>query len=141
MLRLRNTAAAVKFRAGMPAWMEPKGAAYIEIDARPAGQINTAFMAARDEVTMAHRVRETPEEQRAFALDWIGAIYDTCVLSWRTNLIDDTTGQVLTCDRPTFLELADVRVAEVAKAMLDFQAAILEAGQKIIDDTEATIKN
>lgn len=139
MLRLRNTAAAVKFRADLPAWLGQ--GAFIEIDARPAGQINTAFMAARDEVATAHKTRDTAEEQRAFAQDWFAAIYDTCVLAWRTNLINDESSEPLTCDRDTFLELADVRVSEISKAFLDFQTMILEAGQKVIADTESTIKN
>jgi hypothetical protein len=141
-MRIRNTAPTVKFRAEMPAWMEPRGAAFLEIDARPAGQINTAFMAAVDAAKSARAARdESPESQRAFAMDFIGAVYDTCVITWRTNLIDDETGQPLTCDRATFMEVADLRVSEISKAILDFQTAILEAGQRVIADNEAATKN
>ena len=149
-MRLRTIAPIVKFRAELPAWMEPKGVAFIEIDARPAGEVNTAFMAARDEVVLAHKVSGTDHDletvegiraNRAFGAAWIGAIYDTCVIGWRTNLIDDATGNALATDRDTFLDLADVRIADVSKVFLDFQKAIIDAGAKVIADTEATTKN
>jgi hypothetical protein len=152
MLDIRTTAPLVKFRATLPAWMEPKGQAFIEIDARPAGKVNTPYLAAREGVVLAHRVRGNPEAaseptvesikaSREFGRDWIAMIYDTCVMEWRTNLIDNATGQTLTCDKATFLDLAEVRVEEIAKAMTDFQEQLLTAGEAVLADTEATIKN
>jgi len=150
-MRLRNTAPAVKFRAEFPEWMEPKGAAFIEIDARPAGQVNSAFMAAQEEIALAHAIRgeeigdaATPAQIktiREFGRDLIAVIFDTCVITWRTNLIDDETGQTLTCDRETFLALADVRIGAVSQVFVDFQQAIADAGKKVLQDTEATVKN
>lgn len=154
MIRLRNTAPLVKFRAEFPAHWEPKGAAFIEIDARPAGRINTAFMAAREEVILSHPLRDlrevarerevTPDDirsVRAFNRAWVAMTYDTCVITWRTNMIDDATMQPLTCDAATFLELAEMPVDEMAAAFLRFQADLQEAGEKAIAETEATIKN
>lgn len=148
MLNLRTTAATVKFRAALPKWMEPKGQAFIEIDARPAGRINSAFMAAREEMTLAHMLRPeavTDAEKliaaQAYGRDAMAAIYDTCVLSWRTNLIDDGTGATLTCDRETFLALADVRIAEVSDALRAFVEQAVAAGDRVIEETEAATKN
>lgn len=152
-MRLRSTGATVAFRADLPAWLEPKGAAFIEITARPMGRCNTAFMAARESAVLSHRMRtgDAPESEvetveqfqhkREFGREWMCAIYDTCVISWRTNLVDDETGAALACDRDTFIELADLRIAEIGKVFLDFQTALMEAGAKVIADTEATIKN
>ncbi len=143
MLKLRNVAPAVKFRVDLPAWMEPKGAAFLEIDARPAGRINTAFMAAQEEVQFARKVAgdDDYKAKREFGQAWIGMLFDTCVIEWRTNLINDETGQPLPCDRATFIELADVRVAEISRAFVDFQTAILDAGTRAIEETEAAVKN
>jgi hypothetical protein len=143
MIRLRNTAPAVNFRADLPAWMEPKGAAYIEIDARPAGRINNAFMAGMEAAQFAHRIAEGADDRakQEFGKATFAVVYDTCVLEWRTNLINDETGEALTCDRDTFLELADVRVAEVSRAFMDFYSALMDAGKRAIEDTEATVKN
>lgn len=147
-MRLRNTGTVVNFRAALPAWMEPAGQAFIEIDARPAGRINSAFIAACEAAELANKLRAKPENDadRIMAMqehgrDLMAAVYDTCVVEWRTNLVDDETGNALTCDRATFLELADVRIAEVSDAFRGFVEAIKAAGQKVLDDTEATAKN
>jgi len=143
-MRLRVTAPTVKFRAELPAWIDPKGTAFIEIDARPAGVINTEFMAAREEVSLAHVLADGEKDLRkirAVNRDWIAAIYDTCVIAWRTNLVDGDTDQPLTCDRDTFLALAEVKVSEIAKAFIDFQKEIVEAGERVVAETQATIKN
>ena len=157
MLTLKTTETAiVKHRATLPAWIEPKGAAFIEIDGRPAGRINQAFMAARERIDLARRIREAgaqaitdpgeavkakDEAGSGFARDWYGVVYDTCVVGWRTNLLDGETGKPLTCDRDTFMALVGVPIAEVSQVFLSFQAAILEAGKQVEEDTEATIKN
>ena len=143
MLKLRNVAPAVTFRADLPGWMEPKGAAYLLIEARPAGRINTAFMAAQEEIVFARKIEgeDDVNSKREFGRAWIGMLHDTCVLRWETNLINDETGEALTCDRATFVELAEVRVAEISKAFLDFQTAVMEAGERAIKEVEATVKN
>jgi hypothetical protein len=143
MLKLRNVAPAVTFRADLPGWMEPKGAAYLLIEARPAGRINTAFMAAQEEIVFARKIEgeDDVNSKREFGRAWIGMLHDTCVLRWETNLINDETGEALTCDRATFVELAEVRVAEISKAFLDFQTAVMEAGERAIKEAEATVKN
>jgi hypothetical protein len=143
MLKLRNVAPAVTFRADLPVWMEPKGAAYLLIEARPAGLINTAFMAAQEEILFARKIEgeDDVNSKREFGRAWFGMLHDTCVLRWETNLINDETGEALTCDRATFVELAEVRVAEISKAFLDFQTAVMEAGKRAIKEAEATVKN
>lgn len=146
--------ALVKFRADLPVWMG-KGL-FIEIDGRPSGRINQDFMAARERVDLAQRVwaaqidaiadpgekvKAKDEAATDFGQEWLGVIYDTCVIAWRTNLVDAETNKPLTCDRATFLDLASVRITEIARAFIDFQTAVLEAGAKVVADTEATIKN
>lgn len=144
----------VKFRADLPAWM---GAGlFIEIDSRPSGRVNQAFMTAREAVNLARRVRAAgvdaatdPGEKvraqddagREFGKDWCGCVYDTCIIEWRTNLVDAETGRVLTCDRATFIELFDVKIAEISEAFIKFLKEIEKAGDDVAADTEATIKN
>lgn len=149
-MRLRNSIPAVKFRADLPKWMEPKGAAFIEIDARPAGNVNSAWLAASAEVSLANMTRlsaakddevATLRAQRGLGADFWVAVFDTCVIAWRTNLIDDATGAALTCDRETFLELANVSITEISGALIKFQAMLFDAAKSVAKETDAIVKN
>ena len=146
----------VRFRADLPAQLEPVGKAFVEIDARPAGMVNQAFMAARDKLAQAAKIREMrmarieDEVDRAIAkedsdrtsgAEWLGLVYDTCVIAWRTNLIDGETDQPLTPTRETFLDLADVRIPQVADMFVRFQTEVLQAGADAAEADAATIKN
>lgn len=146
----------VRFRADLPAQLEPVGAAYVEIDARPAGVVNQAFMAGRDKMAQAAKIREMrlariedevdraiakDESDRIGGADWLGLVYDTCVIAFRTNLIDGDTDQPLSATRETFLALADVRLAAVSDMFLRFQAEVLQAGADAAEADAATIKN
>ena len=157
MLKLQTTETPlVHFRADLPAWLEPKGAAFIEIESRPAGQINQPFMAACEGVNLALRMREAAIEKitdpseavkaradasRQFGRDWLGAVYDTCITSWLCNLVDQDAGRPVTCDRETFLALADVPIEQIGEAFAGFQKAISDAGKAALAETDATIKN
>lgn len=149
MLNLRTSAPMVKFRADLPEWFVP--GAFVEIDARPLGRVNSAYMAAMDEARINHRMRMgnetpgdvlTPEQERATRAstrEWYGVIYDTCVMAWRTNL-EDEAGP-LECNRANFLELAGTPIAELTAMFNAFVAQAAEACNVVLADTEATIKN
>lgn len=139
----------VRFRADLPKWLEPVGAAYIEIDARPAGVVNQVFLAGQDRIVTAQRIRDTAAADdtaksaaaKETGLDWLGLVYDACVLGWRTNLIDAETNGPIEPTRATFMDLADVRIPHVTQMFINFQTAILKAGDDAAADDEATIKN
>ena len=148
-MRLRNTGTTITFRADLPAWLEPTGAAFIEVTARPMGRVNSAYMAARETAMLAYQIEAGEDAEPAaklaatkrLGMAMMAAVYDACVVSWSVNLINDETGEALQADRDTFLELADTKITEIGKAFLDLQNALLEAGAKVLADTEATIKN
>jgi len=145
----------IMFRREMPAFLGPDGeTCYIEIDARAGGAVNPAYQAKLEQLGKLARVMQkkvvkitNEDEQVDFEFDgtidlnlkWFGVIYDTCVIEWRSNIINDDAPIV--CNRENFLALTEVRVPELAKALADFKAATEEAAKDVEKDDAATIKN
>lgn len=152
----------VKFRRVLPEYLGPGGECFIEIEARPAGSLNPAYVAAVEDVMRGFRLTSRKLEKLNKADDdagfvaadekaamevtrnrW-GALYDACVIGWTSNIqTEDDNGNTaaITCDRATFLALTEERIPTIANALIDFEAACKDAGKAIQEDDEALAKN
>lgn len=144
----------VQFRRVLPEWLGPGGECYIEVDARAGGAINAAWSAAMEQLMirariMDRRIKDEPnaetfvrtdhQNRLTVVKDTFGILYDTCVLSWRTNILDD--GKPIEPSRANFLELAEVRVPEIAAAFMALRVEIMAAGAAVVEDDKGIIKN
>jgi len=150
----------VEFRAVLPEEFGPGGECFIEIDARAAGPMNGPFVMAVEAAIQRHRIgmrklSKTDDDAAYVAADRkladattrarLMALYDHCIIEWRSNiqvLDDKDNAQDITCDRESFLDMADMRgVPEIVGSLADFEAACMEAGKMASEDDEATVKN
>jgi hypothetical protein len=148
----------VKFRRVFPEYKSAFGdEAFIEIDARPGGYVNPAYMAATE------RLR-TETELRKARLDGIGAdhvavieftaatgwqpvvdhltaIYDTCIIEWRCSFKDGDGPIVIS--REKFIELAHEIGSSIflRMAMVDLVKEIISAGDAAWLEMQAIVKN
>jgi len=67
------------------------------------------------------------------------ALYDTCVVSWETNIQND--GTKMKCDKEHFLELADVKINELSEFFMDWAKYVDELGNFRQEVEEETVKN
>ena len=67
------------------------------------------------------------------------ALYDTCVVSWETNIQNDGTKMV--CDKAHFLALADAKINEISKFFMDWAKYVDELGNFRQEVEEETVKN
>lgn len=147
----------VTFRRKLPEYLGPGGECFIEVDARAGGVVNIAYSAASEQLMLSARVKDRTTQKltdddaafiaaqdaavRSIYLDRFGVLYDTCVIDWRTNIVDADTGKPLACDRATFLALYEARVPEIGAAMVALEKAALEAGAAVLAEDEATLGN
>ncbi|APX88644.1 hypothetical protein BV394_01950 [Brevirhabdus pacifica] len=144
----------VNFRRVLPEFLGPGGECFLEVDARPGGSINPAYIAGaealmlRGSVAQRRLERETDDEAyvsqgykaaQEITLERLGLLYDACVIEWRTNIQDD--GKDLVCDRANFLALCEARVPEIAEAVADLEGALVEAADDVDASDKATEKN
>ncbi len=154
---------AVTFHRILPEYLGPGGEdCFIEIEARPAGALNPAYVAAVEGVMRGYRLTSRKLEKLKGADDdaafvaadekaaeemtrnrW-GALYDACVIGWTSNIqTEDDKGNVaaIPCNRATFLALAEERIPALAKALIDFEEECRAAGMAIQEADEALAKN
>ena len=144
----------VRFRHVLPEFLGPGGECYLEVDARAGGAINSAWMAATEQLALRARimdrkvnevkdpdafVRQDHSNRLAVVKETFGVIYDTCVLEWRTNIVDGDAP--LTTTRANFLELTEQRIPELAEAFAALKKAVMEAGAAVVEDDKGIIKN
>lgn len=67
------------------------------------------------------------------------AIYDGCVVEWKTNIINN--GKPMICDKEHFMALADVGSEEIATYFVDFAKYIDDLANFINKADEETEKN
>ena len=106
---------------------------------KPGGYLNPGLMEARDRIDTTRRVQAVAanrdKEDAAYiaALDAgkretgaaiLAAVYDNCVTAWSTNIIDEDTGSPIEPTRANFLDLAAVRVPEIASAFVGLVAFV-----------------
>lgn len=144
----------VQFKHALPEYLGPGGECYIEVDARAGGAINAAWSAAMEQLMlrariMDRKIKDEPDNEAYVRTDHqnrltvvkesFGIIYDTCVLSWRTNILDGD--KPLETSRANFLELAEQRVPEIAAAFMALRKDIMAAGAAVVEDDKGIIKN
>lgn len=144
----------VTFRRVLPDFLGPGGECFIEVDARAGGSVNVAYMAAAEQLDITARiydrqtaritddadfVRENRRVVASVVKERFAMIYDTCVIEWRSNIVDGD-GPIV-CNRANFLALTEERVPELAAAFIDIERAVLDAGRLVLADDEDTLKN
>ena len=136
-------------------FLADKGKTYITIKCRAGGWANPDLTVKREQVVLyqemqtlkATKMIDNEDKYTKFKFDsdkevgkkLFEALYDTCVVSWETNIQND--GIKMKCDREHFLLLADEKINELAQFFLDWANYVDELGnfRKQID--EETVKN
>nr|WP_309504281.1 hypothetical protein [uncultured Roseovarius sp.] len=156
MLNLRKRElASVEFRRSLPEYLADGKPCYIRFSARAAGGVNPEYMAGLERNVASARVMDRRvskieddeehvkaqrEANRESARQRLGLLYDACVISWETNILDGDAP--MECTRETFLALAEVRgVPEIAAAIQAFEAECFDAGALAADDDKELVKN
>lgn len=67
-------------------------------------------------------------------------IYDNCVVSWTTTLVDED-GTTVEPNRQNFLDLANMRIPEISDAFEEFMKMIGDNDRIVIDADVNTLKN
>lgn len=136
-------------------FLADKGKAYITIKCRAGGWTNPELVRKKDEIQVWRQTKvlgmasivDDPEkyaEQNAAIEKEIGqkmfaAIYESCVVSWDTNIQDDGGPMDKTLDK--FMALADVRIKEISDYFVDFAQYVEEISNFRSDIDKATAKN
>jgi hypothetical protein len=145
---------AVDFTRELPAWLNADKPCRITFKARAGGAVNPAYMAGADlvDVKRAINVRrlnridsdtEFVAQERAIRAelgrDLFGVIYDTCIIEWETDILDD--GMPMELTRDNFIELAAAKIPQIDAAMTDFRLAILQAASDAAEEDSSILKN
>lgn len=161
----------VTFRRVLPEFLGPgKGRAsigkdadpvecFIEIDARAGGAVNPEHVSLIEKSMLNARVMTrkgdkieddndfiVQDHENALAINRqrFAALYNGCVIEWRSNIqVENDEGGTtdITCDLEAFLDLADVRVPEIASALVDFEKEVMVAGTDLVKDDKDMVKN
>ena len=141
-------------RRDLPSWLAGGEACYIEFDAKAGGPANIAYQVASEAVWVKAKITERKlgkiEDDAAYvetnfagmtaiARERLLALYDTCIVAWRCNILDG--GKPIECTREKFAELLDERVVEIAGAIRDLERDVLAAGDAMKAETDAIVKN
>lgn len=155
MLNLpKRELATVTVRRDLPAWLADGAACFIEFDARAGGAVNIEYQVAQEQVWLRAKVAERKltkiDDDTAYvetnyasmtgiARERLLALYDTCVIAWRSNILDG--GKPIECTREKFGELLDAKVAEIAAVIVALETEVLAAGAAVKTETDAIVKN
>jgi len=156
-LKQPETATAVFHRDLSPdmAYLADGAIPYITISSKVGGYLNPDLMNARDKLDLRRRVAAMELADKA-KLDYVAAmdkttrtdgedrfaaIYDFCVTEWKTNIIDDASGEAIEANKDNFLGLAGVRVPEIAAAFTAFARYVDDVANYVRKADEETEKN
>jgi len=67
------------------------------------------------------------------------AIFDACVISWNTNIKNDS--KAMQCDKDHFLALADIRINEISEYFMEFAKYVDELSNFRAEADGETEKN
>ena len=67
------------------------------------------------------------------------SLYDACVISWNTNILNN--GKPMKCNKDNFMELAQIRIEEFVNYFVDFSKYVEELGNFINKADEVSEKN
>lgn len=148
----------VRFRREFPEYKAAFGeVAFLEIDARPAGYVNPAYIAATEPLRTETALRQAKldgiKDDAVAAIefnaatgwqpmiDHLVAIFDTCVIDWRCSFKDGDGPIAIT--REKFLELAQEVGSSLflRLAMVDFIRDVQAAGEAAMLEIQAIVKN
>lgn len=144
----------VSFRRILPSYLAGGKECFLEVAARAGGAINPAWHTEQEHLYLmasgrdrradkivddAEYAARNAENVRAVISARAALLYDTCVVSWSSNVMDD--GKTIANTREKFIELCLAPVLEIALAVTDLQTAIIAAGQDAMAEVEASIKN
>jgi len=136
-------------------FLADKGKTYITIKCRAGGWANPDLTVMREQVALyqemqtlkATKMIDNEDKYTKFKFDsdkevgkkLFEALYDTCVVSWETNIQND--GTKMKCDKEHFLELADVKINELSEFFMDWARYVDELGNFRQEVEEETVKN
>lgn len=136
-------------------FLADKGKTYITIKCRAGGWANPDLTVMREQVVLyqemqtlkATKMIDNEDKYTKFKFDsdkevgkkLFEALYDTCVVSWETNIQNDGTKMI--CDKEHFLELADVKINELSEFFMDWAKYVDELGNFRQEVEEETVKN
>ena len=145
----------IEFRRELPDFLAGGDPCYIEIDARAAGEVNIAYVEGMEQVALKFAVMSRGEAKieddeelvhaslentKSIGRDRFRVLYDTCVIEWRSNMLDQ--GKPIICNRENFIALSEVKaMPEISDALVAFEKECREAGKVILKSDEDTVKN
>ena len=131
------------------------GKTFISIRCRAGGYINTELQKLMDEIDTKRQVKtmelsdyfkdkiKYANEMNIFSREMgemkLNSLYDACIISWDTNILND--GKAMKCNKENFMLLADIRIEEIINCFLDFSKYVEELGNFINKADEVTEKN
>lgn len=128
---------------------------FIEIRCRAGGYINTEWQKLNDEIDSHRQIRtmevsEHFKDKKKYATEManmskelgemkLHSLYDACVISWNTNILNN--GKPMKCNKDNFMELAQIRIEEFVNYFVDFSKYVEELGNFINKADEVSEKN
>lgn len=132
-----------------------KETTFIEIRCRAGGYINTEWQKLNDEIDSHRQIRtmevsEHFKDKKKYATEManmskelgemkLHSLYDACVISWNTNILNN--GKPMKCNKDNFMELAQIRIEEFVNYFVDFSKYVEELGNFINKADEVSEKN
>ncbi len=129
--------------------------AWISAKVRPGGHSNPAFLEWQDKVKLHEKVSQIevaqlvgkPEEYAKADIKHgeetadfvIGGLFDTCVISWATNIANN--GAEMTFDKEHFVALSKVRSAAIADFFAGLAEFVIRVGEFVAKADEDAAKN
>ena len=136
-------------------FLADKGKTYISIKCRAGGWANPDLTVKREQVQIYKEMESLKaakmiedeekftkykaESDREIGKKLFDALYDTCVVSWETNIQND--GGKMKCDKEHFLLLADTGINELNQFFMDWAKYVDDLGNFRNELDEETVKN
>lgn len=136
-------------------FLADKGKTYISIKCRAGGWANPELTVKREQVQIYKEMESLKvakmiedeekftkykaESDREIGKKLFDALYDTCVVSWETNIQND--GGKMKCDKEHFLLLADTGINELSQFFMDWAKYVDDLGNFRNEIDEETVKN
>jgi len=136
-------------------FLADKGKTYITIKCRAGGWANPDLNVMREQVVLYQEMQSLKaskmmddedkytkfksQSEKEVGKKLFEALYDTCVVSWETNIQNDGTKMKL--DKDHFIALADAKINELTQFFMDWAKYVEELGNFRQEVEEETVKN
>ena len=136
-------------------FLADKGKTYISIKCRAGGWANPDLNVMREQVVLYQEMQTLKaskmmddedkytkfksQSEKEVGKKLFEALYDTCVVSWETNIQNDGTKMKL--DKDHFIALADAKINELTQFFMDWAKYVEELGNFRQEVEEETVKN